>query len=671
MRWGWMAALFCLTSAAAAQTVDTAPVVYDRDYFASFVPQNALDMVQRVPGFRIDRGQQRRGLAGAASNVLIDGTSPVVKAESIEDILRQIPAADVARIELIRGDGTSASNAQATRLNIIKEKTSRSAVWQTTLERAQNNRFTPSGQLSLSGRLGNTDYRVSGVIGNNHRPRSGVVDTLDPSFTHDERRIEKLIDDTKEQRLSGEFKFPFGSGVVKLNGRLSLEEETEREGRTDFDAMDSLTGREILDAAVNQEERELTVSYSHAFGAWENEYTALLLRSETDEDEFIEEFTVNGSFDESAQELQTIEEEEVVLRVVGSRELSNGDFQLETEIAYNTLGQTLDVTLDDGSGPIALDLPGADTDVEEIRGELSAIRSWQVGDLWRIEFGAAVERSRLSFEGDVSSERTLTYWKPTLQLSRSIGDDDQIRLRIYRDVGQLDFQDFAAGVQLGNDEVQAGNVDLQPETSWRAELTADWRFPNGAIDIKAYAWAIEDAFDNIIAGDANDRFSASGNIGDGKLYGLQAQLEVPVPFLNEARFSAEGIWQDSEVTDPLTGENRPQSQITENSINLELRQDITSRGIAWGVEADQVQRAPEFLFDRTIRRDFVYNTEIWVETTRIERLKIRLYAENLSPPTDMRERTRFDADRFGPIRDIEQRNRKEASLIGLRVQGEF
>src|SRR5262245_48925412 len=93
-------------------------VVYEPDFFASFAPQTALDMVRRVPGFTVDEGEERRGFAGAVGNVLIDGAPPAVKSEDLDDILERIPARDVMRIELLRGEGASASSAQAVRVNV-------------------------------------------------------------------------------------------------------------------------------------------------------------------------------------------------------------------------------------------------------------------------------------------------------------------------------------------------------------------------------------------------------------------------------------------------------------------------------------------------------------------------------------------------------------------------
>ena len=74
-----------LTVPALGQTVpiETAPVadldrqgvlVFEPAFFADARPDTALDMIARLPGFNLDRGNSdTRGLAGTAGNVLIDG----------------------------------------------------------------------------------------------------------------------------------------------------------------------------------------------------------------------------------------------------------------------------------------------------------------------------------------------------------------------------------------------------------------------------------------------------------------------------------------------------------------------------------------------------------------------------------------------------------------------
>ena len=76
---------------------------YDPSFFAAFNPNTAGDMVLRLPGFALDTGAEVRGFAGAAGNVLIDGSRPTSKQDNLEGMLRRIPASQVDHIDLIRG----------------------------------------------------------------------------------------------------------------------------------------------------------------------------------------------------------------------------------------------------------------------------------------------------------------------------------------------------------------------------------------------------------------------------------------------------------------------------------------------------------------------------------------------------------------------------------------
>ena len=61
---------------------------YSAEYFAPFNPVTAEDMIRRVPGFSLDGGDDRRGFAGAAGNVLINGERPSSKTALAEQLSR-------------------------------------------------------------------------------------------------------------------------------------------------------------------------------------------------------------------------------------------------------------------------------------------------------------------------------------------------------------------------------------------------------------------------------------------------------------------------------------------------------------------------------------------------------------------------------------------------------
>ena len=78
-------------------------IAYPPSFFEASRPSTALDMISRLPGFRLDGGDNARGFAGTAGNVLINGERPTTKSENLEGILKRISASAVERIELIRG----------------------------------------------------------------------------------------------------------------------------------------------------------------------------------------------------------------------------------------------------------------------------------------------------------------------------------------------------------------------------------------------------------------------------------------------------------------------------------------------------------------------------------------------------------------------------------------
>ena len=74
-------------------------LAFPASFFAAAQPATAYDMVLRVPGFSFDAGDADvRGLAGAGGNVLLDGRRPAAKGDTLDAILKRIPARAVARI---------------------------------------------------------------------------------------------------------------------------------------------------------------------------------------------------------------------------------------------------------------------------------------------------------------------------------------------------------------------------------------------------------------------------------------------------------------------------------------------------------------------------------------------------------------------------------------------
>ena len=163
-------------------------------------------------------------------------------------------------------------------------------------------------------------------------------------------------------------------------------------------------------------------------------------------------------------------------------------------------------------------------------------------DVWSLETRVAWETSTLTFTGDSNQVVELAFWKPSVQLTRTFAGNNQVRLRVYRDVGQLDFGDFVSAAATADAIVAGGNPDLVPQTDWRAELGADLRFPGGAaLSLTLIQHQISDVADVVYIPAAG--YDAPGNLGDGEATSLDVNFSTPVPFVPGGRLTIEGyLW---------------------------------------------------------------------------------------------------------------------------------
>jgi outer membrane receptor protein involved in Fe transport len=126
---------------------------------------------------------------------------------------------------------------------------------------------------------------------------------------------------------------------------------------------------------------------------------------------------------------------------------------------------------------------------------------------------------------------------------------DQFRLSLQRDVSQLDFADFATGLDSISNTANVGNPNLEPEQSWKANL--QWKRPigeRGSISVTAFYDDIEDTQDFIASQLTTPAAcvlvtptpaacirTAIGNVGDGKRWGGRVEASVPLDFSGRRR----------------------------------------------------------------------------------------------------------------------------------------
>lgn len=400
----------------------------------------------------------------------------------------------------------------------------------------------------------------------------------------------------------------------------------------------------------NSRTGEAGATYQRRVSGWDMTLTALATRKRYVSDVVATHFDAANVEDSEFTQALRQESGESIARATFARDVGGGRLEAGAEAAVNTLDGEMDLTLDIGAGPAPVEVPNANLRVKENRGEAFVSHAWQINPRWSLDSRLAAETSSLSFTGDTEQSVSLTYVKPRVQLTRKFGQH-QLQMRVFREVGQLDFTDFVSTAQLADDIINGGNPELRPQAEWAAQIEGDLRFANdAALRLRAFHHWVDDVVDFVPIGQPGDLIDAPGNIGRGTINGLEVSLQLPLKtLLPGGTFTLAGTVQDSDVRDPLTGGHRDISDFVESEMKVELRQDLAAAKLAWGLNfnaqaAELDYRSNEINSFRELRR-----LDAFIETTVIAGTKIRLLMQNVTDDSEKRDRRFYSPDRNGAL----------------------
>jgi hypothetical protein len=647
---------FVTSAYAQAPAASSDRVIYDAAFYSAFAPRTALDMINQTPGFVLsapdgNAGDERRGFAGAVGNVLIDGQRLGAKSQNLRDVLGRVAAQEVLRVEILRGAEVAGDASGAAVLaNVVRTPTAGGGTWQAGVEMTNEDNPKPNAKFGWSGRREAIEYSIGGDLYGHDHLSVGRFDIRDENDVVVARKNFPIPHKNDEYTLNGQVSFPVGDGKLTVTGQAYLFEHRENSSQLTT----TPEGDQIQDELDPFEERvrtqEAGVTWQRSVGDWDLNLTGLATRKKDEWHATATTFDANDVFTSEFQQDVSQDSGESIVRGTLARALTSGRLEFGAEAAVNTLDGHTALTFDDGTGPEPVDLPNADLRVKETRGEAFVSHVWPLSELWSLDSRLAAETSRLSFTGDTEQSVSLTYLKPRAQLSRKFGRN-QLQLRVFRDVGQLDFRDFVSTAELANDNVIGGNPDLRPQTLWAVEVDTDLRFSDdGALRVRAFRHFVDDVADFVPFGPPGEEIDAPGNIGKGDILGAEISLRIPLkPVLPGGTLSVSGLFQDTEVTDPVTGAKRKFSDTSEKHLKAELRQDLAAAKLAWGTTFESFSPDTDYRRDETFSFRELRRLDVFVETTWITNFKIRLEVDSVLDSTEWRERRFYSPDRNGAL----------------------
>lgn len=497
--------------------------VFPAAYFEVYVPRTALDMVARIPGFQIQQGDTgRRGLGQGGANILINGERLTGKADPFAQ-LDQLLAASVVEIRIREGATLSIPGLSGQVADIIVNKSAKlQGTWEWNPQfRKRHEPNLLNGEINFNGLaniLGGVTYAVTL---RDYSRRSGALgfETLrNPSGQLFETRDENIKNVSEAPGIAVNLGWvPKPGHKANLNAEYFFFNYNRSAPaiRTPLTA----AGSDLQTLARSSEDEwnlEVDGDYEFPLFSGQMKFTGVLDRESSPSSNSFARFSPQTGFVGASRFDQVSEELEVIGRAEYSLSPSDGrDWQIAVEGAYNELDIDQQLFIQNaGSDFVGQPLSGFI--VSEDRAEATLTHSRPLGPKWNLQASAGVEYSQLMQvrTGVALSEgRQFVRPKGFVSANYKASETFDIRTRIERQVGQLNFFDFIFSVDLEDALDRSANPDLVPAQSWLASVEFDKDFGQGnTVKVTFDGSLISDTVDRIPIGANGD---GVGNIGGG------------------------------------------------------------------------------------------------------------------------------------------------------------
>ncbi|MCB2107589.1 MAG: TonB-dependent receptor [Rhodobacteraceae bacterium] len=662
--------------------------IYDRDFFAAYSPLHARDMVELIPGVagigaagqNRDK-EDRRGLRSNTDQVLINGKRVTSKQGDSSSFLEKIPITRVLRIEVIVGNVKEIDADVGSRvINIVTDGSSAgSGGYNVGIVHKSSGETEPVASFNYGADIGAMSYSVSIETRPNVQPSTVTERFFDP-LALGTGGINEIRDRQGRSYVGrGLLTYAANSGATyQVNTIVEHYPTNFKDTARTFAGLPAsavFTAARLDHTKNKQKTYEISGDVVYPFGSG-HKFLGLAVFSNQTINESSDLSDVLGTATQLlGGDSRSEKSQERILR--GTLQLSVGEsdqFEIGVEGARNTLDKNLDFYSIVNGQRVDTTLFNSDQVVSEDRVEVFASYSWRPFPEMEIEPGLAAEFSWLDQVGtDVNEQRSFKFAKPSLNVYYTASPSAQIYFNIVRDVGQLQFADFAVTVNREDDEILGGNPFLVPEKSWDFTLGFDFKLPDGKgnLGLKGFYRRISDVLDRVPLARGT---SGPGNLGSGTHYGGKADVSLKLAKFNliDATVSSSFTLQDSSVHDAFSGIKRRIAKQPRYEWSSQVRHDIRAWKLSYGFEYNKDGPTIESDVDKFDHRTSYGDMRLFAEYTLREGLILRTFITNALSSNNTRDRIRYQISQAdGRILQTERRVENPVRFLGARLRGIF